>query len=78
MPIKDNKRQDAEDRRRREKGIDKHGNKKANYEPGVSIRAKVTVFGEGVRGSLTKSLILSPPSVTPRRAAMMPSAARRA
>ncbi|HSU81425.1 MAG TPA: NAD(P)/FAD-dependent oxidoreductase, partial [Thermoanaerobaculia bacterium] len=32
------------------------GEKKANYEPGVDIRAQVTVLGEGVRGTLVKQL----------------------
>jgi len=40
-----------------DKGIDAHGEKKSNYEPGIDLRAKVTVFGEGPRGSLTKSLV---------------------
>src|SRR2546429_4286703 len=40
-----------------DKGIDKEGKPKANYEPGVDLLAKVTVLGEGVRGSLTKKLI---------------------
>ncbi len=40
-----------------DRGIDKNGEKKPNYEPGVDIKAKVTVFGEGTRGSLTKNLI---------------------
>src|SRR5207244_1841514 len=40
-----------------DKGIDKNGNPKPNFEPGVDIVAKVTVLGEGVRGSLTKQLI---------------------
>ncbi|HYM01059.1 MAG TPA: electron transfer flavoprotein-ubiquinone oxidoreductase [Blastocatellia bacterium] len=40
-----------------DKGIDKNGKPKPNYEPGVDIVAKVTVLGEGVRGSLTKKLI---------------------
>jgi electron-transferring-flavoprotein dehydrogenase len=39
-----------------DKGIDKDGSPKANFEPGVDLRAKVTVLGEGPRGSLTKSL----------------------
>ncbi|MHC4470387.1 MAG: NAD(P)/FAD-dependent oxidoreductase, partial [Planctomycetota bacterium] len=39
-----------------DKGIDKDGNRKPNYEPGMDIRAKVTVLGEGARGSLTKRL----------------------
>lgn len=40
-----------------DKGIDKSGKSKANFEPGVDISAKVTVLGEGVRGSLSKQLI---------------------
>lgn len=39
-----------------DKGIDKDGKKKPNYEPGVDILAKVTVLGEGSRGSLTKQI----------------------
>ncbi|MFL6209085.1 MAG: 4Fe-4S dicluster domain-containing protein [Pyrinomonadaceae bacterium] len=39
-----------------DKGIDKEGQPKANFEPGVDLRAKVTVLGEGPRGSLTKQL----------------------
>ena len=38
-------------------GIDKHGKHKPNYQPGMDIFAKVTVLGEGVRGSLSKQLI---------------------
>ena len=40
-----------------DKGIDKEGKQKANFEPGVDLRAKVTVLGEGPRGSLTKQLV---------------------
>jgi len=40
-----------------DKGIDKEGKRKANYEPGVDLRANVTVLGEGPRGSLTKQLV---------------------
>ena len=40
-----------------DKGIDKSGNQKPNFEPGVDIVAKVTVLGEGVRGSLAKQLV---------------------
>src|ERR1044072_7634921 len=40
-----------------DKGVDKEGHRKPNYEPGVDLRAKVTVLGEGPRGSLTKQLI---------------------
>ena len=38
-------------------GIDKDGNRKPTFQPGMDILAKVTVLGEGVRGSLTKQLI---------------------
>src|ERR671938_28669 len=52
---------DEEDRvvgvRTGDKGIDKEGKPKANFEPGVDLRAKVTVLGEGSRGSLTKQLV---------------------
>ena len=40
-----------------DKGIDKHGQRKPNFEPGVDIRAKVTILAEGARGSLTKQLV---------------------
>ena len=40
-----------------DKGIDADGNKKGNYEPGIDLHAKVTIFGEGSRGSLVKTLI---------------------
>ena len=40
-----------------DKGIDKHGNRKSNFEAGVDIRAKVTILAEGARGSLTKTAI---------------------
>lgn len=40
-----------------DKGIDPNGHKKSNFEPGIDLHAKVTVFGEGARGSLTKTLI---------------------
>src|SRR5437763_4900991 len=39
-----------------DKGIDKDGKQQANYQPGIDLLAKVTVLGEGVRGSLTKKL----------------------
>ncbi|MBW2288133.1 MAG: electron transfer flavoprotein-ubiquinone oxidoreductase [Deltaproteobacteria bacterium] len=38
-------------------GVDKNGNPKNTFAPGMDIFAKVTVLGEGVRGSLTKQLI---------------------
>jgi electron-transferring-flavoprotein dehydrogenase len=42
-----------------DKGIGKNGEKKANYEPGADVLAKVTIFADGVRGNLTKELIRS-------------------
>ncbi len=41
-----------------DKGVDKNGNPKSNFQPGYDLRAKVTVFAEGTRGSLTKQLVL--------------------
>ena len=38
-------------------GVDKEGKPKANYQPGMDILAKVTVLGEGVRGTLSKQMI---------------------
>ena len=38
-------------------GVDKDGQPKDNFQPGMDILAKVTVLGEGVRGSLSKQLI---------------------
>ncbi|MGI9430648.1 MAG: 4Fe-4S dicluster domain-containing protein [Myxococcota bacterium] len=38
-------------------GVDKDGKPKGTFQPGMDIRAKVTVLGEGVRGSLSKQLI---------------------
>ena len=40
-----------------DKGIDKTGKAKPNFEPGVDIAARVTVLGEGARGSLAKQMI---------------------
>jgi electron-transferring-flavoprotein dehydrogenase len=40
-----------------DRGIDKHGNRKPTFEPGVDIHAKVTIFCDGVRGNLTKTLV---------------------
>ena len=39
-----------------DKGVGKEGQPRSNYEPGVDILAKVTVFGEGARGSLMKEI----------------------
>jgi electron-transferring-flavoprotein dehydrogenase len=40
-----------------DKGIGPDGEKKSNFEPGIDLHAKVTIFGEGSRGSLAKELI---------------------
>ena len=40
-----------------DRGVDRHGQRKSTFEPGVDIRAKVTIFCDGVRGNLTKSLV---------------------
>jgi len=40
-----------------DRGIGKHGERKSTFEPGVDIRAKVTILTDGVRGNLTKSLV---------------------
>jgi electron-transferring-flavoprotein dehydrogenase len=41
----------------KDRGVDKNGAEKENYEPGAEIRAALTVLGEGTRGSVTKELI---------------------
>ncbi len=41
----------------RDSGVAKDGTKKPTFEPGMNVRAKATVMGEGVRGSLAKHLI---------------------
>ena len=40
-----------------DRGIGRNGERKATFEPGVDIHAKVTIFADGVRGNLTKSLV---------------------
>jgi electron-transferring-flavoprotein dehydrogenase len=40
-----------------DKGVDKFGKPKGNFEPGIDIRAKLTILAEGSRGSLTKQLV---------------------
>ncbi len=37
-------------------GLDRNGEPKANYEPGVELHGTYTLFAEGCRGSLTKEL----------------------
>ena len=40
-----------------DKGVDRNGNPKANYEPGPELRAKVVLLTEGPRGTLTKQAV---------------------
>ena len=40
-----------------DRGIGKRGEQRPNFEAGVDIRAKVTIFCDGVRGNLTKELL---------------------
>jgi electron-transferring-flavoprotein dehydrogenase len=39
-----------------DKGIDKNGEPKGNFEPGVDIKARITILAEGPRGTVTKQL----------------------
>ncbi|WGY44852.1 electron transfer flavoprotein-ubiquinone oxidoreductase [Vibrio sp. ABG19] len=38
-------------------GLDKNGDQKRSFEPGIELKAKYTVFAEGARGHLGKALI---------------------
>lgn len=38
-------------------GISKNGEKKASYQPPMELRAKITLFAEGCRGSVSETLI---------------------
>jgi len=49
-----------------DKGLDKDGKAKPNFEPGIDLLAKVTVLGEGARGSLMKELAAKLPIRTDR------------
>jgi electron-transferring-flavoprotein dehydrogenase len=40
-----------------DRGIGRHGERKSTFEPGVDIKAKVTILCDGVRGNVTKSLV---------------------
>ncbi len=44
-----------------DKGLDKNRQPKSNYEPGPDLIAKVTVLGEGPRGTLAKQLLRTLP-----------------
>lgn len=38
-------------------GVDHHGKPLENFQPGTDIKAKITIFAEGTRGSLVKTVI---------------------
>src|SRR5262245_34461593 len=40
-----------------DRGIGRHGERKGTFEPGVDIRAKVTILTDGVRGNVTKAAV---------------------
>ena len=40
-----------------DKGVDRNGNPKVNYEPGPDLLAKVVIIAEGVRGTLAKQAV---------------------
>jgi electron-transferring-flavoprotein dehydrogenase len=40
-----------------DKGVDKDGRPKANFEPGYELRAKITILAEGTRGSCAREVI---------------------
>ena len=40
-----------------DRGVARDGSRKAGFEPGVDVLAKVTIFCDGVRGNLTKQLL---------------------
>lgn len=39
-----------------DKGLDKNGHPKSNFEPGMILNSKVTIFSEGTRGSLIQTV----------------------
>ncbi len=39
-----------------DRGVGRHGERKANFEPGIDIRSRCVVLGEGPRGTLVKQL----------------------
>ena len=43
--------------RTEDKGVDKQGEPKGNFEPGYELRSKLTILAEGARGSCSKQLI---------------------
>jgi flavin-dependent dehydrogenase len=55
-------------------GIAKDGSSKPSFTPGVDLMARLTLFGEGARGSLSQVRAVVRQVVTPQlRAAMRPA-----
>jgi len=48
-------------------GVSKSGERKASYQPGADVRAKVTILTDGVRGNLTKQLRARLPQIAEGR-----------
>jgi electron-transferring-flavoprotein dehydrogenase len=51
-----------------DRGIDRHGAQKPQFEAGVDVMAPVTIFADGVRGHLTKQILARLPALTDGRA----------
>jgi electron-transferring-flavoprotein dehydrogenase len=49
-----------------DKGIARHGGRRDAFEPGVDIRAQITILADGVRGNLTKQLMRRSPILVNR------------
>jgi electron-transferring-flavoprotein dehydrogenase len=50
-----------------DRGVDRHGQPKAQFEPGVDVMAAVTIFADGVRGHLTKQVLARLPALVAGR-----------
>ena len=50
-----------------DKGLDKKGNQKPGYEPGLLLKSKVTLIGEGSDGSLYRQLSALFPTGSPKQ-----------
>ncbi len=49
-----------------DRGLDREGHRKSTFEPGVDVYARITILADGVRGSLTKTLIQRLPKIEGR------------
>ena len=55
-----------------DKGLDRDGSKRSNYGPGMDIKSKITVLGEGARGSLAEKFFSRPGKAAGNKAAVNP------